>query len=105
MSVSFLDLPKELKIYILSLHFVIHAFESPTNSNLPVIVDWACDDEYQFKSYNNINRHPTFLRMMSLIHPSIRSLLKSMCIFSILSGEKVFRFREQFFTTILTNKK
>ncbi len=107
MSASFLSLPKELKTYILSLYFVFHVFPdsfsfSCTYTTLTEIIEYACNDVlYHFScAYigTNVSR---ILLNFSLVHPTIRLLLKSSCKFSNPERKlKFFCFSQQFFCSI-----
>ncbi len=106
MSVSFLDLPKELKTYILSLYFVIHIFPNVsvvyttcTYKNLNKIIEWASNSNtgYFGCSFTKFSVSKT-LHQLSLIHPSIRTLLIHNCVF--LRSQR-YNFSPQFFSSII----
>ncbi len=98
---KFIDLPNDMIAYIFSF-VLIEKVQTIRSYSIENNVRWLCDKKDRFiKSYNNNNNSfvfaryvVVFLSTLSLVHPKIRFIMKSQCVFV---AKEEWYFKQSFF--------
>ncbi len=99
---NFLNLPKDIQHYIL-VHIIVNKcadqllFRSNPKLIKEHVILWACDKKHMFPQYNIMTQ---FVKKLGFVHPTIRKLLKSFCLFDVRNKQIYWRFKESFFNQL-----